>query len=81
MVITANNDLIPQSIITGRICTEFNPIEGRFGFLSRIFRFGRSFDEMHSRQGRQAEEAGGHIFDEAQQICEVRSQIDVKIQF
>ena len=55
-------------VILGRICTELEPVDG--GILSRIFRFGRSADEMHSRTKRQSE-ANGEIFDNAQIICEV----------
>ena len=52
----------------GRICTDIQPLDD--GILSRIFRFGRSSDEMHSRAKRQSE-ADGDIFDNAQIICEV----------
>ena len=45
------------------------PLDGD-GVLSRILRFGRSSDEMHSRAKRQSE-ADGDIFDNAQIICEV----------
>ena len=53
----------------GRICTELEPVDE--GTLSRLLRFGRSADEMHSRTKRQSE-ADGDIFDNAQIICEVR---------
>ena len=46
------------------------PLDGDGGILSRILRFGRSSDEMHSRAKRQSE-ADGDIFDNAQIICEV----------
>ena len=52
----------------GRMCTDMKPIDD--GILSRILRFGRSADEMHSRTKRQSEEEGD-IFDNAQIICEV----------
>ena len=48
------------------ILSRILPIQG----LSRIFRFGRSADEMHSRVKRQSE-ADGDIFENAQIICEV----------
>ena len=50
------------------MCTDMKPIDD--GILSRILRFGRSADEMHSRTKRQSEEEGD-IFDNAQIICEV----------
>ena len=52
----------------GRMCTDMKPVDD--GILSRILRFGRSTDEMHSRAKRQSE-AEGDIFDNAQIICEV----------
>ena len=52
----------------GRICTDIQPLDD--GLLSRLFRFGRSSDEMHSRAKRQSE-ADGDIFDNAPLICEV----------
>ena len=50
------------------MCTDMKPVDD--GILSRILRFGRSTDEMHSRVKRQSE-AEGDIFDNAQIICEV----------
>ena len=58
-------------VISGRICTELEPVDE--GILSRLLRFGRSADEMHSRTKRQSE-ADGDIFDNAQIICEVWQQ-------
>lgn len=59
------------------MCTDIQPLDGGIlsrilplGGLSRIFRFGRSSDEMHSRSKRQSE-ADGDIFENAQLICEV----------